>query len=83
MVYQFQPMQERLPDIPEPFDPLPWEVREIDGAVATLMDEIMAAKTVSRLLEIKQIAEECALKLLAIESAALDRADRLCQERTS
>jgi hypothetical protein len=78
MVIPFTPQQERLPGVPEPFDPIPWEVREIDGAVATLMDEIISATTVRRCLELKQVAEDCALKLLAVESAALDRAGRLC-----
>lgn len=83
MVIRFAPYQELLPTLPEPFDPIPWEVREIDGAVATFMDEIVSAKSVTRLLEIKDICEACALKLLALESSALDRADRLCQERES
>jgi hypothetical protein len=78
MVIPFQPVQERLPNIPEPFDLLPWEVREIDGAIATFMDEIVCATTVDRLLEISRIAQECAMKLLTIESSAMDRAGRLC-----
>ena len=81
MVIPFLPTQDRLPGVPEPFDPIPWEVREIDGACAMFMEEIMTAKTVDRLLEIKQVAEECALKLLTLESSALDRADRLLRER--
>lgn len=73
--------QEPLPGIPETIDLVPWEVREIDGACATFMDEIITAKTVARCLELKRVIEECALKLLALESAALDRADRLCGGR--
>lgn len=71
------PQQEQLPGIPESIDLVPWEVREIDGAIATFMDEIITAKTVSRCLELKRVIEECALKLLALESSALERADRL------
>lgn len=83
MVYRLADYQPTLPTLPEPFDPIPWEVREIDGACATFMDEIVTAKSVTRLLELKQIIEECALKLLAMESSALERADRLCREMES
>lgn len=83
MVIPFVPYQESLPTLPERFDPVEWEVREIDGACATFMDEILTATSVTRCLELKAILEQCALKLLTLESAALERADRLCRERES
>jgi phytoene dehydrogenase-like protein len=83
MVIPFVPYQETLPSLPEPFDPVPYARREIDSAVATFMDEIVSAKTVTRALELKREIEECALVLLTLESAALERADRLCRERES
>ena len=73
-------VQERLPGMPEPFDPLPWEIREVDGAVATFMDEIVTSRSVERDLEIARLAGACAMKLLAIESSALDRANRRTEE---
>ena len=73
-------VQERLPGMPEPFDRLPWEVREIDSAVATFMDEIVTSRSVERDLEIARIAGTCAMQLLAIESSALDRANRRTEE---
>ena len=77
-------VQERLPGMPEPpFDPLPWEIREVDGAVATFMDEIITSKTVERDLEIARLAGACAMQLLAIESSALDRANRRTTEEAS
>lgn len=82
MVLQFQPRQEMLPDMPEPFDPIPWEVREIDGACATFMDEIITAKSVTRLLELREVIAQCVLKLAALETSCLDRADRLVEGRS-
>lgn len=72
--------QERLPGIPEPFDPIPWEVREIDGALAMFMEEILVAKSLDRCLEIRRILADVALRVMALESSALDRATRIHRE---
>jgi hypothetical protein len=63
--------------IPFVFDPLPYAVRDIDMACATIMDEILSAKTIDDCERIRRVASECSLKLAAMESSALDRATRL------
>jgi hypothetical protein len=77
MVIPFRPMQERLPGMPEPFDMLPWEIREVDGAAATFMDEIISAgENVDRLLQIAEEAKRFMELWACINLSALDRASR-------
>lgn len=79
MVVQFEPRQSFLPDTFKSSDvTVPYAVRDIDCAIAVFMDEIVNCKASHEALILREIISDCVLKLAAMESSALDRADRLC-----
>jgi hypothetical protein len=79
--HSFAPKQEPLPGMPEAFDILEWEIREVDGAAGTFMDEIVSAQSVDRLLEIAEQAQKFMEMWAYLNLSALDRATRMNKER--
>ena len=74
-------VQDRLPGMPEPFDHLPYAIRESESAQATIIDEIVTAKSLDRLEQLRREVQVQAVKWLAVESAILDREQRMVREQ--
>jgi hypothetical protein len=64
-----------------PHDPIDLAVRDVELAAADFMVAILAATTVDQCLRLRRRIEAATIVLNAMSSAALERADKLCQEK--
>ena len=62
-------------------DPVALAIRDVELAAADLMTAILHAQTISACLTLHRQIEVALAVLTAVGSSALDRADRLLQER--